>query len=95
MNRQELRLVLMPGRKLLLLSAWLSRGVPRSTRHRGRAVWRCFLADVLDGCCFLICLTKYSFRLTLRFRQASFNSGFFRSICSAIGGLAELVGVAC
>ena len=31
----------------------------------------------------------------LRFRQASFYSGFFHSVCSAIGGLAELVGVAC
>jgi len=49
-NRQGLRLVLMPGRKLLLLSAQLSSGVPRSTRHCGWAVWRCFLADVLDGC---------------------------------------------
>jgi len=54
-NRHGLRLVLTPGRKLLLLSARLSSGVPRSTRHRGRAVWRCFLADVLDGC-FLICV---------------------------------------
>ena len=42
-----------------------------------------------------LCLTKYSFRLNLLFRQASFYSGFFRSVCSAIGGLADLVGVAC
>jgi hypothetical protein len=56
-NRHGLRLVLMPGRKLLLLlSAWLSSGVLRSTRHHGQAVWCCFLADVLDGCFFLICV---------------------------------------
>jgi hypothetical protein len=40
-------------------------------------------------------LTKYSLRLILRFGQASFYSGFFRSVCSAIGGLAEFVGIAC
>jgi hypothetical protein len=55
-NRHGLRLVLMSGRKLLLLSARLSSGVPRSTRHLGQAVWHCFLADVLDGCVFLICV---------------------------------------
>jgi hypothetical protein len=47
-------LVLMLGQKLLLVPARLSSGVPLSTRH-------CFLADVLDGCFFLLCLTKYSF----------------------------------
>ena len=54
-NSHVLRLVLMPGRKRLLLSARLNSGIPRYTRHRGRAVWRCFLADVLNGCFFLIC----------------------------------------
>jgi hypothetical protein len=34
----------------------LSSGVPRSTRPRGRVAWRCFLADVLDGCFFLMCV---------------------------------------
>jgi hypothetical protein len=42
-------------------AARLSSGVARSMRYRGRAVWRCFFADVLDGCFFLMCLTKYSF----------------------------------
>jgi hypothetical protein len=37
-------------------ATWLSSGVPRSTRPRGRAVWRCFLADVLDDCFFLMCV---------------------------------------
>jgi len=36
-----------------------------------------------------------AYSLIMRFGQASFYSGFFRSVCSAIGGLAELVGVAC
>jgi hypothetical protein len=55
-NCHRLWLVLIPGRKLLLLSARLSSGVPQSMRHRGWAVWHCFLADVLDGCFFLICV---------------------------------------
>jgi hypothetical protein len=38
-NRHELRLVLMPGRKLLLLSARLSSGVPQSTRHCSLALF--------------------------------------------------------
>jgi hypothetical protein len=54
-NRHGLWLVLMPGRNLLLLSARLSSGVPRSTGHRGREVWRCFLANMFDGCFFLMC----------------------------------------
>jgi hypothetical protein len=74
----------------------LSSGMPRSSRPRGRAVWRCFLADVLDGCFFLMCVWQNtSSDWWLRFGHASAYSGSFRSVCSAIGGLAELVGVAC
>jgi len=96
-NRHGSRLVLMPGRKLLLLPAWLSSGVPRSMTHHGQAVWRCFfLSYVLDGCCFLMCPTVCSFRLNdLLDELASFYSDFCRFVWSIIGGLAELVGVAC
>jgi hypothetical protein len=42
----------------------LSSGVPRSTRPRGRAVWRCLLAGVSDGCFFLISPSDdYSFSI--------------------------------
>jgi hypothetical protein len=74
----------------------LSSGVPRSTMPRGWAVWRCFLADVLDGCLFLMCVWQNTpFDWWMRFGQASFYYGSFHSVCSAIGWLAELVGVAC
>jgi hypothetical protein len=90
-------LVLMPGQKLLLLPARLSIGVPRSMRHRGRVVWRCFfLPDLLDDCCFLMCPTIYSFQLNdLLDELASFYPDFCRFVWSIIGGLAELVGVTC
>ena len=50
----------------------------RSTRHRGRAVWCCFLADVGWLLLLDLCLTKYSFRLIMRegFYMGGMNIGW-------------------